>query len=340
MLTAVEASDDRPVLIDRFLEDACEVDVDALADGTRCVIAGIMQHIEEAGVHSGDSAAVMPPQQLASEVLETIREYTGRLAMALEVRGLMNVQFALKDGVVYVLEVNPRASRTVPFVSKATGIPWPQVAAMVMAGVSLEEQGITEEVRLSAVFVKEAVLPFDRFPADDTLLGPEMKSTGEVMGVASTFGQAFAKASLAAGDRIATSGTVFFSVNDRDKELAIPIARDLQSLGFELLATHGTARALEAHGLKVQRVFKVNEGRPNAVDHIKNGRVQLIINTPLGRLSYYDEHSLRQAAIRHDIPLHNTLSGARAVVESLRASREGHLSVKSLQEYYLEQKAS
>lgn len=331
MRTAVEASHDRPVLIDRYLEHAAEVDVDAVADGERCVIAGILQHIEEAGVHSGDSAAVIPPYSLTETQLAIIRETTQRLAFALNVKGLMNIQFALKDELVYVLEVNPRASRTVPFVAKATGIAWAQVAAKVMAGVSLAEQGILSEVVPPAVFIKEAVLPFERFPAEDTLLGPEMKSTGEVMGVADAFGEAYAKASLAAGDRLPLSGQVFISVNDPDKQEVVPIARALSALGFSLVATGGTTTVLEQAGLTVERIFKVNEGRPNAVDYMKNGKIQLIINTPLGHLSYYDELSLRQAAIRYDIPSHTNLAGARAVVESIRACQQGTFQVRSLQ---------
>ncbi|MFM7204941.1 MAG: carbamoyl-phosphate synthase large subunit [Myxococcota bacterium] len=334
MRSAVEVSEDRPVLIDRYLEHAGEVDVDAVADGQRCVIAGILQHIEEAGIHSGDSAAVLPPYNLTEGQLSRIREYTHRLAAALQVRGLMNVQFATHGEDVYVLEVNPRASRTVPFVAKATGIPWVKVAVKVMAGVSLEAQGITAEVQPPAVFIKEAVLPFDRFPAEDTVLGPEMKSTGEVMGVGATFGEAYAKASLGAGDRLPLQGAIFFSINQQDKPEAIPIARELAQLGFSLVATEGTARALREAGLKVRTLFKVNEGRPNAVDAMKNGEVQLIINTPLGPLSRFDELALRQAAVRYDLPCQTNLAGARAVVEGLRALQQKRLSVKSLQAYH------
>ena len=272
MARAVEASPEHPVLIDRFLEDAYEMDVDAVADGEQVVIGAIMQHIEEAGIHSGDSACVIPPYHPeVTSRLTQVREYTRRLALALSVRGLVNVQYAIKDGVVYVLEVNPRASRTVPFVSKATGVPLAKVAARVMVGRSLRELGFSEEPKVEGVFVKESVLPFVKFPGEDPVLGPEMKSTGEVMGISDTFGNAFAKAQISAGSPLPLSGTVFLSVNDFDKRNLVPIARGLAGLGFRLVATQGTAEALRAAGLTVETVFKVNEGRPNVVDRRVNG---------------------------------------------------------------------
>ncbi len=269
---AVKASPDHPILVDRFLEDAFEVDVDALGDGERVVIGGILQHIEEAGIHSGDSAMVLPTYRVAPEHVETIRAYTRRLGLALGVRGLMNVQYAIKDDVVYVLEVNPRASRTTPFVSKATGVPLAKVAAKIMAGRSLADQGLTQDLEVSRFFVKESVFPFLKFPGADTLLGPEMKSTGEVMGISKDFGLAFAKSQQASGFEIPTSGTVFVSVNDNDKAGVLPHVRDLAEMGFEILATRGTAAYLEANGVAATMVYKVNEGRPNVVDHIKDGQ--------------------------------------------------------------------
>jgi carbamoyl-phosphate synthase large subunit len=286
---AVHASPSHPILVDRFLEDAYEADVDAVADGERVVIGGIMQHIEEAGIHSGDSAAVLPSYKIAAQHLETIRDYTRRLGMALGVRGLMNVQYAIKNDVVHVLEVNPRASRTTPFVSKATGVPLAKLAARVMAGRSLAEQGVTEDLAVPRTFIKESVFPFLKLPGTDILLGPEMKSTGEVMGVSDDFGIAFAKAQAAAGFAIPTSGTVFISVNDFDKGGVLPQARSLQEMGFRLVATRGTAEFLGAHGVNAETVHRVNEGRPNVVDLIKSRQIDILINTPLGGESFYDD---------------------------------------------------
>jgi len=334
MRRAVEASPDHPILVDRFLEDAFEFDVDAIGDGERIVIGGIMQHIEEAGIHSGDSACVLPAYKISDANLARIREITIQLGMALSVKGLMNVQFAIKDERIYVLEVNPRASRTVPFVSKSIGVPLARLAAKVMVGKTLEELGFVEERPLSDWFVKEAVLPFIKFPGEDPVLGPEMRSTGEVMGIAPTFGHAFAKAQSGSGCPLPVSGTVFVSVNDFDKETIVPIARDLQSLGFRLIATRGTASHLTARGVSVETVAKVAEGRPNIVDHIKNGVVAMIINTPLGRGSYSDEHSIRKSATQHGVPCITTLSAASAAVAGIRALREEALTVKSLQEYH------
>ena len=332
MSRAVEASPEHPVLIDRFLEDAFEMDVDAISDGEQVVIGAIMQHIEEAGIHSGDSACVIPPwHEAVRAVAPLIREHTRRLAEALEVRGLLNIQFAMKDGVVYVLEVNPRASRTVPFVSKAIGVPLAKLAAKVAVGRRLSDLGFTQEVVPRGVFVKESVFPFARFPGEDPVLGPEMRSTGEVMGLSASFGVAFAKAQIAAGNPLPQEGRAFLSVNDFDKNNLLPIARDLVGLGFQIVATQGTAAFLREGGLEVQNVFKAGEGRPNIVDRILSGEIHLIINTPLGRESYYDEPAIRKTATMKGVPLITTLSGAAAAVEGIRAVREHGLSVLALQ---------
>ena len=332
----------RPVLIDQFLEDATEVDVDALADGTHLVIGGIMEHIEEAGVHSGDSSCVIPPVSLSPKVLEHIREYTRRLAEALHVVGLMNVQYAIQRDTVYVLEVNPRASRTVPYVSKATGVPLAKVAARLMTGARLADMqlpvvthdGVAELAVRDYYAVKSPVFPFNKFRGVDTILGPEMRSTGEVMGIARGFGHAFAKAQIAAGQRLPRKGTVFISVNDRDKRQIVPLAKELAALGFKVIATRGTAAALEAAGIHAEPVYKVNEGRPNIVDLVKTGKVDLIINTPLGRESFYDEKSIRRAAIRHNIPCITTLSAAYAAARGIRALIEQSIEVAALQELH------
>ncbi len=333
---AVLASPEHPILIDRFLEDAYEVDVDAVGDGERVVIGGILQHIEEAGVHSGDSAMVLPTYKIAPEHLETIRRYTRRLGLALGVRGPMNAQYAIKNDVVYVLEVNPRASRTTPFVSKATGVPLAKVAARVMAGRSLAEQGLTDDLSVGRIFVKESVFPFLKFPGADILLGPEMKSTGEVMGISEDFGAAFAKSQAAAGYEIPTRGTVFISVNDFDKGGVLPLARDLQALGFEIMATRGTSEFLEAHGVPARMVYKVNEGRPNCVDFIKSGSIDIIFNTPLGRESFYDDGAIRKSATQHGVLVVTTLTAAAATVQAIRSRREKSMDVVSLQEIHAE----
>jgi len=332
MAEAVSVSGEHPVLIDRFLEDAFEVDVDAVADGERVVIGGVMQHIEEAGVHSGDSACVLPPYLISQEHQELMREQTRALGLALRTRGLMNVQFAIKDGEVYILEVNPRASRTVPFVSKATGVPLARIAAQVAVGETLESLGLTEERAPRGYNVKAPVFPFARFPGDDTLLGPEMRSTGEVMGIGESFGEAFAKAMESAGQTLPVQGTVFLSVTDSDKENLTPIARDLRELGFDVLASAGTAGFLRQRDVPAEVVFKVNEGEPNVVQRIREGSVQLIINTPLGRESRFDERAIRRAAIRHRVPCVTTLSGARAAVDGIAARQGGKLSAQALQE--------
>jgi carbamoyl-phosphate synthase large subunit len=335
MTQAVDASPEHPVLIDKFLEDAFEFDVDAVADSTGAVvIGGIMEHIEEAGIHSGDSSCVVPPFICPERHLATIRDYTRRIARALNVVGLMNVQYATKDDVVYVLEVNPRASRTVPYLSKATGVSLAKVAAKVMAGRTLAELGLTRDLESAGVFVKSPVFPFVRFPGVDTILGPEMKSTGEVMGGSSSFGVAFAKAQLSVGQRLPEAGTAFVSVNNDDKANLVPIARDLAHLGFRLLATRGTAVYLRAYGLEVDVVFKVNEGRPNIADEIVNRKVDLIINTPLGRESFFDDRAVRRAAMMHEVPCITTLTGATAAVAAIVAMRDQGVGVRALQDYY------
>ena len=336
---ATEASPDGPVLIDHYLEDAFEIDVDALADGERVVLAGVMQHIEEAGVHSGDSACVLPPYKISLYHLSIIRDYTERLGMALGVRGLVNVQYAIKDDVVYVLEVNPRASRTVPFVSKATGVPVARLAAQVMAGRSLAECGFTEMPEVEGFFVKEAVLPFKKFPGADYRLGPEMKSTGEVMGHASHFGHAFAKAQIAAGTPLPLGGAALITVNDFDKGAALKIGRDLHRLGFQLFATSGTAAWLARAGLPVTAVKKVSEGHPNVEDLVEQGALQLVLNTPLGARAYDDNRAMRSAAVRRGVPLLTTLSAAAAAVNGIAALKAKELSVRSLQEHYRKSRA-
>jgi carbamoyl-phosphate synthase large subunit len=341
MAGAVDVSHERPVLIDKFLEDAFEFDVDCIADATGAVvIGGIMEHIEEAGIHSGDSSCVVPPFMVAEKHLGTIREYTRRIARALKVVGLMNTQYAIKDDTVYVLEVNPRASRTVPYLSKATGVPLAKMAARVMSGRTLADLGLLDDLNVAGVFVKTPVFPFVRFPGVDTILGPEMKSTGEVMGGAGNFGSAFAKAQLAVGQKLPESGTVFVSVNNDDKPNALPVVRDLQALGFTIVATRGTAAYLRAHGLVVDVVYKVNEGRPNVADQVVNGKIDLIINTPLGRESFFDDRAVRRVAMMQGIACITTLTGASAAVAAIRSLRTHSLDVRALQDYYAEGAAS
>jgi carbamoyl-phosphate synthase large subunit len=340
MAGAVDAAPEHPVLIDKFVEDAFELDVDAVADQTGAVvIGGIMEHIEEAGIHSGDSSCVVPPYLVAEKHLATIRDYTRRIARALKVVGLMNAQYAIKDDVVYVLEVNPRASRTVPYLSKATGVPLAKLAALVMTGRTLSQLGYEEDLEVAGVFVKTPVFPFVRFPGVDTILGPEMKSTGEVMGGAATFGAAFAKAQQSVGQQLPENGTAFISVNNDDKPNVLPVARNLADLGFRILASRGTAAYLRAHGIPVEVVFKVNEGRPNVADHILNNQVQLIVNTPLGRESFFDDRVVRRVAMLHSIPCITTLTGASAAVEAIRALRGQALDVRALQDYHSEMAA-
>jgi carbamoyl-phosphate synthase large subunit len=335
MREAVTFSQDRPVLIDRFLEDATEVDVDALGDGTDVLIAGIMEHIEEAGVHSGDSSCVLPPQSLSKETLATIEDYTVRLAKALKVIGLMNVQYAIQNGTVFVLEVNPRASRTVPYVSKATGVPLPKVAVGLMWGRKLKDYGLTSgKLSVPQDFVKSPVFPFNKFHGVDPVLGPEMRSTGEVMGVGVNFGEAFLKAQISAGSPLPDKGTVFISVNDHHKREAVDIARRFADLGFSLVATRGTAAALRNAGLTCKTVFKVNEGRPNAVDFLKGGNIQLAIYTTTGASAFADEKSIRRSAVTYRVPCITTMSGARAAADAVAAKLRDPIRVWSLQEIH------
>ena len=334
----------RPILIDQFLEDAIEVDVDALADGTDVVISGIMEHIEEAGIHSGDSSCVMPAVSLSDSVKNRIRDYTARLARALNVVGVMNAQYAIQRDVVYVLEVNPRASRTLPYVSKATGVPVAKVAARLMMGRKLKDMRLplshsngVDELSVRGFYaVKSPVFPFNKFRGVDTILGPEMHSTGEVMGISTSYGVAFAKAQLAAGQRLPREGVVFISVNDRDKRHVAGLAQDLARAGLKMIATRGTAAALTAAGIAVETVYKVNEGRPNIVDLVKTGKVNLVINTPLGRESFYDEKSIRRAAIRYNVPCITTLSAAVAAARGILAVAQQRIEVASLQELHRE----
>jgi carbamoyl-phosphate synthase large subunit len=381
MKQAVEYSQDRPILIDKFLEDAIEVDVDALSDGEDVVIGGIMQHIEEAGIHSGDSSCVLPAVDIPEPLLKRMREYTFKLARALKVIGLMNVQFAIPrgefslggdgaepvlsgaegsrpsgaeprhhtasgNGKVYVLEVNPRASRTVPFVSKATGVPMAKIAARLMTGRKLREflpENVERGTDLDTgrcFYVKSPVFPWSKFPGVDTVLGPEMRSTGEVMGIADNFGEAFAKAQIAAGQQLPTKGTVFISVTDHDKPAMVEVAHRFVDMGFKLVATHGTADILEESSLAVERVYKVKEGRPNAVDLIKADRIQLIVNTPHGPDPYFDEKAIRRAAVTAHITTITTLSAARAAAEGIAALQRGEVRVQALQALHAERVAT
>ncbi len=334
MESAVEASSGHPVLIDQFLEDAFEYDVDAIADGESVVIGGIMEHIEEAGIHSGDSISVLPPIIIQQKHLDQMRQITQQLGKALKVVGLMNVQFAVAEDQVYVLEVNPRASRTVPFVSKATGVPLAKIAVRLMVGAKLRDFGLQNELEVRHCYIKAPVFPFSKFPGVDTILGPEMKSTGEVMGVADTFGIAFAKSQIAAGTILPRSGVVFLSVNQHDKKHAARIGKDFVSVGFHIVATRGTAEVLRQAGVDVEFVYKVNEGRPNIVDLIKSDRIDLVVNTPLGRESFFDEKAIRRAATQYNIPCITTLSGARAAISAIRELQRENLDVRSLQEYH------
>ena len=339
MREAMTFSQDRPVLIDRFLEDATEVDVDALSDGEDVLIAGIMEHIEEAGVHSGDSSCVLPAQSIPRQQLDTIEDYTVRLAKALHVIGLMNVQYAIQNGKVYVLEVNPRASRTVPYVSKATGVPLPKIAVGLMLGEKIRDfTDATGVLPVPQYFVKSPVFPFNKFPGVDPALGPEMRSTGEVMGVGANFGEAFAKAQIGAGTPLPKTGTVFISVNDHHKPEAVAVARKFAALGFQLVATRGTASALRAAGLTCKIVFKVNEGRPNAVDLLKAGSIQLAVYTTAGAPAFFDEKAIRRSAVMHRVPCITTMSGARAAAEAMAARKRDPIRVWSLQEIHAREK--
>jgi carbamoyl-phosphate synthase large subunit len=354
MREAIEVSPEKPVLVDKFLEEAVEVEVDAIFDGEDLFIGGIMEHIEEAGIHSGDSACALPPQNLASETLEVIRDYTGKIARELEVKGLMNIQLAVKDGMVYVLEVNPRASRTVPYISKASGVPLAKIAAKVMLGKTLKELRI--EYRVSSieywgggrgeasklqtpnsrlpVAVKEAVFPFSKFPEVDPILSPEMKSTGEVMGIDADFGVAFYKAQLGAGMNLPTKGTVLITVADKDKTRMVPVARRFGELGFQILATSGTHACLSEHGVESKKVLKIHEGRPHIVDYVKNKMVDIIINTPVGKKARYDDSYIRKSAVRYNVPYFTTVSGAAAAAVGIEAIKDQKVFFEPIQTYH------
>jgi carbamoyl-phosphate synthase large subunit len=331
---AARVAPEHPVLIDSFLEDAFEADVDAIADGTRCVIGGVMQHIEDAGIHSGDSACVLPPYLITEAQVEEMRRHTRAFAERLGVVGLLNVQYAIKNGIVYVLEVNPRGSRTVPFVSKTTGVPLASLAAAIMTGATLDDLGLHDDVLQPYVAVKEAVFPFSKLHGVDLILGPEMRSTGEVMGIADSFGMAFAKAQISADGALPLSGAIFVTVNDHDKANVVPIVRRFHGLGFRVVATEGTARYLRARGVPAERVLKVHEGRPNAIDLLVSGQIQLLINTPLGKLSQQDDYAIRQAALQHRVPYTTTLSGASAASDAIIALRSRAGEVRPLQEWH------
>ena len=309
------------------------MDIDAVSDGQACVIGGIMEHIEEAGIHSGDSSCSLPPYSLSEKIIERLREQTYALAKELKVVGLLNIQCAIKNGQIYILEVNPRASRTVPFVGKATGLPLAKIAAKVMVGKKLKDMGIKER-KITHIAVKEAVFPFIRFPGVDIILGPEMRSTGEVMGISDNFGIAFAKAQMGAELPLPLKGTVFVSVADKDKPAIVPVARELANLGFNLIATKGTCNILRRNGIKAKEVKKIAEGRPNVEDYIKNGEIHLILNTPIGKGPKFDEYKIRRQAVIHKIPIITTISGAMAAVNGIKAMRKGHLEVRCLQEYH------
>ena len=334
---AVEISVEHPVLIDKFLDRAVEIEVDAICDGENVLIGGIMEHIEEAGVHSGDSACVLPPYSLSKKTINTIKDYTNSLAIELGVLGLINIQYALLDGIVYVLEVNPRASRTAPFISKATGVPLAKIATKVIVGRKLRSLGLTEK-NMNCVAIKEAVFPFSKFPGVDPLLGPEMKATGEVMGIDTDFGKAFYKAQLAAYMRLPQKGAVLITVADKDKPRIAPVARMFDELGFKIFSTSGTKKYLEEQGIKTQGIFKFHEERPHIVDYIKNKEIDLIINTPAGRSAKYDDSYIRKAAIQYGIPYITTVTGARAAASGIKAAREGKVVLKSIQRYHSEQK--
>ncbi len=334
MERAIAVSPDHPILIDKFLQDAIEVDVDAISDGKDTVIGGIMEHIEEAGIHSGDSACVLPPITFSQDLIERIERQTKLIAKELGVVGLMNIQYAVKDGVLYVLEVNPRASRTVPFVSKAIGVPLAKVATKIMLGRSLKELGFTKTIWPKHISVKEAVFPFNRFPNVDVLLGPEMKSTGEVMGIDRSFGMAFAKSQMAAGFNLPLDGGVFVSVNDLHKDKIVPVARSFQNMGFHMMATRGTAAHLERYGIKTEAIFKVSEGRPHVVDRIKNGDIQIVINTSVGRRSSLDAYHIRRGALTYNVLYTTTIAGSKALSEAIMALKKESWEVFPLQDYH------
>ncbi|MCK4518578.1 MAG: carbamoyl-phosphate synthase large subunit, partial [Candidatus Omnitrophica bacterium] len=337
---AKDTSHEQPILIDKFLESAIEVDVDALSDGEQTLIGGIMEHIEEAGVHSGDSACVLPPHTLSDDVINTIREHTYRLSRELKVKGLLNIQFAVKNDTVYVLEVNPRASRTVPFVSKALGIPLAKIAAKLMVGRKLHELGYTKEKRLNHISVKESVLPFSRFSGVDILLGPEMKSTGEVMGIGSSFGIAFYKAQIAAGQALPVKGRVFISVKNDDKRDIVFVAKKLYDMSFEIIATKGTSKVLRSNNIETEIAGKIGEGDSGILELIKKGGLSLIINTPSGQKGQSDMKPMRNSAVMHGIPCITTIQGAQAAVNGIETILKSDLSVKSIQEYIEENQSN
>ena len=330
---AVKVSGNNPVLIDSFLKNAIEVDVDAISDGKETFIAGIMEHIEEAGIHSGDSACAIPPQTLDEQIINEIILQTKKLAQGLKVIGFINIQFAIKNDKIFILEVNPRGSRTIPFVAKSTGIPLVKIASQIMIGKKLSEFKLTEN-KMKHISVKEAVFPFARFPGTDVILGPEMKSTGEVMGIGSTFGEAFAKSQLGANINLPQEGQVFISIKDDDKKNIIPIAKNLESLGFKICATYGTAKTLNDHKINTKYVKKVIEGRPNAVDAMLSKEIHLVINTAEGTNSIKDSFSLRQTALVNKIPYYTTLQGAQAATLAIKSIKNKNLGVKSLQSYF------
>ncbi|MDD5594147.1 MAG: carbamoyl-phosphate synthase large subunit, partial [Candidatus Margulisbacteria bacterium] len=334
MTTAVKVSPEHPVLIDKFLEDAIEVDVDAVCDGKQTVLCGIMEHIEEAGIHSGDSACALPPFSLSPEIIEAIKQNTYAMAKELKVIGLMNVQYAVKNDRVFVLEVNPRASRTVPFVSKATGVPWAKIATKVMVGKSLKSLGITKEVEIDHIAVKEAVFPFNRFPGADAVLGPEMKSTGEVMGIDDDFGAAFMKSQIAAGQNLPLKGKVFVSVNNRDKRAIVYIVKKLVDLGFSIVATSGTGGVLKKNGVACEIVSKLSENKTDILDLVNKGQVSLMINTPGGKKTKVDESKIRSGAVMHGIPLITTISGLQSAVNGIESAKKKGFEVKALQDYH------
>jgi carbamoyl-phosphate synthase large subunit len=334
---AAKLSGKHPVLIDKFLEEAREIDVDAIGDGKDVYIGGIMQHIEEAGIHSGDSTSILPPVSLSPKNLKEIKDYTKKLAMALNVKGLLNIQYAIKDNVVYVIEANPRASRTVPFVSKTTGVQLATIAAKVIAGKKLKDFNLKKFDEIKYIGVKESVFPFQKFPKVKMFLGPEMRSTGEVMGIGATFGEAMLKAQTSTGNLLPTEGKIFISLNNNDKKpKSLKIVKEFLELGFGIIGTLGTAKYLNENGIKAEPVFKVLEGRPNVVDRIKNGDIKLVINTPLGKESRYDEYAIGWAAVQNKIPFITTLSAAHSVVQGIKELKSGKVNVKSLQEYYVE----
>ncbi|MCK4998263.1 MAG: ATP-grasp domain-containing protein, partial [Anaerohalosphaera sp.] len=331
---ALEVSGEHPILIDKFLDDATELDVDAICDGKRVVIGGIMEHIEQAGIHSGDSACSLPPVSIKKKVINEIKRQTKLLALELKVKGLINIQFAVKGNDIYILEVNPRASRTIPFVSKTIGVPLAKLAAKIMAGMTLAELGFTKEVNRDHYAVKEAVFPFLKFPGIDTLLGPEMLSTGEVMGISDDFGIAFAKSQMAAGNFLPTKGTVLFSVKDRDKKRAVEAARQMHKLGFKIVATKGTCIEFIKNNIPSEFALKITEGRPNIVDSIINMEVDLIVNTTVGKQSIQDSFSIRRSALDRQIPYFTTIRGAMATVKAISAMKKSKVGVKAIQLYY------